>query len=196
MRLSQEKSDEALQALRTFPPPPVQDADDPQSHALLLLNTLPIQTRIARAKLLLECSAYPDALALLEGVLAADDANVEGWYLMGWAWWLLAQCKKDGDVTAAELGEDVQQLEWQDMARDARDCLETCQTVGHFSCRGMDALSPESRSCTLLKGARTYRCSNMSRNLLEHWIHLASSRLLRKRMKDGKRSVMVTRTEM
>jgi hypothetical protein len=66
VRLSQEKQDEALVALRTFPSPP--DASDAQSHAILLLNALPVQTRIARAKLLLECSAYPDALALLEGV--------------------------------------------------------------------------------------------------------------------------------
>lgn len=150
VRLSQEKPEEALLALRTFPLPPIQDSAeptaDPRSHALLLLNALPIQTRIARAKLLLECGAYPDALALLEGVLATDDGNIEGWYLMGWAWWLLAERKKDGDISAtAELGEDGQQLEWQDMARDARDCLETCQTVGHLSLDflaiGMDVLS-------------------------------------------------------
>ena len=137
VRLSQEKPDEALVALRTFPPPPAQDSaesTDLRSHALLLLDALPIQTRIARAKLLLECSAYPDALALLEGVLATDDTNIEGWYLMGWTWWLLAERKKDGDVSATpELGDDGQELGWQDMARDARDCLETCQTVGHFS---------------------------------------------------------------
>jgi len=135
VRLSQEKQDEALVALRTFPPPP-DDASDPQSHALLLLNALPVQTRIARAKLLLECGAYPDALALLEGVLAADDGHVEGWYLMGWAWWLLATRTRDGDITdtnagaaAAVLSEYGQPLAWQDMARDARDCLETCQTL-------------------------------------------------------------------
>lgn len=141
VRLSQEKPDEALVALRTFPAPPVQDRDDvsasdTRSHALHLLDALPIQTRIARAKLLLECSAYPDALSLLEGVLATDDANVEGWYLMGWTWWLLAERKKDGNVDAAVgLGEDEdgREMEWQDMARDARDCLETCQTVGGFS---------------------------------------------------------------
>lgn len=135
VRLSQEKPDEALLALRTFPPPPVQGAAatavDPRSHALLLLATLPIQTCIARAKLLLECGAYPDALSLLEGVLASDDANIEGWYLMGWAWWLSAERKKEGDVSATVgLGEDGGELEWQDIARDARDCLETCQTVG------------------------------------------------------------------
>ncbi|KAF8840186.1 hypothetical protein BDN67DRAFT_968893 [Paxillus ammoniavirescens] len=132
VRLSQEKSDEALLALRTFPSPPSLDdaATDPQAHALHLLSALPIQTRIARAKLLLECGAHADALSLLEGVLATDDANVEGWYLMGWAWWLLAERRKEGDPTVAiGLGEEGDQLEWQDMARDARDCLETCQML-------------------------------------------------------------------
>lgn len=138
VRLSQEKPDEALVALRTFPPPPVQDTAEataePQSYALLLLDALPIQTRIARTKLLLECGAYPDALTLLEGVLATDDTNIDAWYLMGWAWWLLAERKKEGGVSATvELGEEGQQLEWQDMARDARDCLETCQTVSHLA---------------------------------------------------------------
>ncbi|KAG6373495.1 TPR-like protein [Boletus reticuloceps] len=135
VRLSQEKPDEALLALRTFPSPPVQDDSDaatadPRSHAHLLLDALPIQTRIARAKLLLECGAYPDALSILEGVVATDDTIIEGWYLMGWTWWLLAERKKEDDV-AATVGpdEDGRELEWQDMARDARDCLETCQTL-------------------------------------------------------------------
>ncbi|KAG8212982.1 hypothetical protein J3R82DRAFT_11368 [Butyriboletus roseoflavus] len=132
VRLSQEKPDEALLALQTFPPPPTQDTaattPDPQSHTLLLLNALPIQTRIARAKLLLECDAYLDALSLLEGVLAADDENIKGWYLMGWAWWLLAERKKEGDVSTT-VGLDGHALEWQDMTRDARDCLEMCQTL-------------------------------------------------------------------
>jgi tetratricopeptide (TPR) repeat protein len=145
VRLSQEKSDEALRALRTFPPPPVQDDDDDaaaggaatvanaRSHALLLLEAFPIQTRVARAKLLLECDAYSDALSLLEGILATDDANIEGWYLMGWTWWLLAERTQKGDANAnVGLGSedaDGRPSEWQDMARDARDCLETCQTL-------------------------------------------------------------------
>ncbi|KAF8135097.1 hypothetical protein EV363DRAFT_1213131 [Boletus edulis] len=135
VRLSQEKPDEALLALRTFPSPPIQDDSDavtadPRSHAHLLLDALPIQTRIARAKLLLECGAYPDALSLLEGVVATDDTIIEGWYLMGWTWWLLAERKKeDGVAATVGLDEDGRELEWQDMARDARDCLETCQTL-------------------------------------------------------------------
>lgn len=38
------------------------------------------------------------------------------------------------DVAATVgLGEDGRELEWQDTARDAWNCLETCQTVGSFS---------------------------------------------------------------
>lgn len=129
VRLSQEKPEEALHALRTFPSPDL-TCTDPQIHKSILLNALPIPVRVARAKLLLECSAYSDALSLLEGVLATDDANVEGWYLMGWSWFLLAERRKEGDMTVVQgLGEDGEQLEWQDMARDSRDCLETCRML-------------------------------------------------------------------
>ncbi|KAI6039891.1 hypothetical protein EDC04DRAFT_2567850 [Pisolithus marmoratus] len=129
VRLSQEKPEEALRALRTFPPPDPTSTDS-QTHTSLLLNALSIPVRIARAKLLLECSAYSDALSLLEGVLAADDTNVEGWYLMGWSWWLLAERRKEGDMTVVHgLSEEGEQIEWQDMARDSRDCLETCRML-------------------------------------------------------------------
>ncbi|KAI6122259.1 hypothetical protein EDD16DRAFT_1782702 [Pisolithus croceorrhizus] len=117
VRLSQEKPEEALQALRTFSLPD-HTSTDLQTHKSILLNALPIPVRIARAKLLLECSAYSDALSLLEGVLATDDANVEG------------ERRKEGDMTVVQdLGEDGEQLEWQDMARDSRDCLETCRML-------------------------------------------------------------------
>ena len=132
VRLSQEKPDEAVQALRAFPLPD-DPATDPQAHIASLLNALPVPTRITRAKLLLECSVYSDALSVLEGVLATDDTNVEGWYLMGWAWWLVAERKKEGDTNATQgLGDDSENLEWQDMARDSRDCLETCRMVSIF----------------------------------------------------------------
>ncbi|KAL4074886.1 hypothetical protein V8B97DRAFT_1868111 [Scleroderma yunnanense] len=129
VRLSQEKPEEALQALRTFPSPDASTADS-RAHIASLLNALPIPIRIARAKLLLECSAYADALSLLEGVLATDDTNVEGWYLMGWSWWLVAERRKEGDTSVVQgIGEDGENLEWEDMARDSRDCLETCRML-------------------------------------------------------------------
>lgn len=133
VRLSQEKSDEAVQALRAFPLPD-DPAIDPQAHIASLLNALPVPTRIARAKLLLECSEYSNALSVLEGVLATDDTNVEGWYLMGWAWWLVAERRKEGDMSAIQGlgGDDCENLEWQDLARDSRDCLETCRMVSIF----------------------------------------------------------------
>jgi hypothetical protein len=49
-----------------------------------------------RAKLLLEYGTYLGALLLLEGVLTADDANIEGWCPLGWTWWLLAERKIRG----------------------------------------------------------------------------------------------------
>lgn len=133
VRLSQEKPDEALHALRTFPPPPLLDSQDSvgtetttaQEYRAGLLGVLAVPTRIARAKLLLECGAHADALALLEGVVATDDAQVEAWYLMGWAWWLRAERRREG----GEPVEGNDEGEWEDMARDARECLETCRMV-------------------------------------------------------------------
>jgi hypothetical protein len=89
-----------------------------------LVATLPLQARLVRAKLLLECGAHHDALEVLEGVLASDDTSVEGWYLMGWGWWLVAERRKEGGEVDGSEG-----FTWEDIARDSRDCLETCRTV-------------------------------------------------------------------
>lgn len=122
VRLSQEKPEEALAALRTFPP---SSPNTPPARNQALVATLPLPVRLVRGKLLLECGAYHDALEVLEGVLASDDTSVEGWYLIGWGWWLVAERRKEGgDVEGSE------GLVWEDIARDSRDCLETCQKVG------------------------------------------------------------------
>jgi len=121
VRLSQEKPEEALAALRTFPP---SLPDTPLARNQVLVATLPLPVRLVRAKLLLECSAYHDALDVLEGVLASDDTSVEGWYLMGWGWWLEAERRKEGGEIEGSDG-----LTWEDIARDSRDCLETCRTL-------------------------------------------------------------------
>ncbi|KAG2075360.1 hypothetical protein BDR04DRAFT_1133368, partial [Suillus decipiens] len=120
VRLSQEKTEEALAALLTFPPSP----DAPAARNQALVAALPLSVRLARAKLLLECGAYHDALDVLENVLASDDSSVEGWYLMGWGWWLVAERQKEGGEVEGSEG-----LTWEDIARDSRDCLETCQMV-------------------------------------------------------------------
>ncbi|KAG2369096.1 hypothetical protein BDR07DRAFT_850236 [Suillus spraguei] len=121
VRLSQEKTEEARAALLTFPP---SSPDAPPARNQALVAALPLSVRLARAKLLLECGAYHDALDVLENVLASDDSSVEGWYLMGWGWWLVAERQKEGGEVEGSEG-----LTWEDIARDSRDCLETCQML-------------------------------------------------------------------
>ena len=73
-------------------------------------------------KLFLELSLFTPALLVLQGIMASDDQEVEAWYLEGWCFFLMAE-------QAQENGGKLEDLTWQDLARDARDCLETCQTV-------------------------------------------------------------------
>ena len=54
--------------------------------------------------------------------MASDDQEVEGWYLEGWCFFLTAE-------QAKENGGRPDELTWEELARDARDCLETCQMV-------------------------------------------------------------------
>jgi hypothetical protein len=60
---------------------------DSRSDALLLLDA----HRAYKAALGVRCLPR---CALLKGMLATDDANIEGRYLIGWTWWLLAERKK------------------------------------------------------------------------------------------------------
>jgi hypothetical protein len=73
-------------------------------------------------KLFLELSLYTPALLVLHGVMASDDQEVEAWYLEGWCFFLMSE-------EAQESGGKLDELTWQELARDARDCLETCQVV-------------------------------------------------------------------
>jgi hypothetical protein len=59
---------------------------------------------------------------VLQGIMAADDEEVEAWYLEGWCFFLMAE-------QAREQGELLDGLTWEELARDSRDCLETCKTV-------------------------------------------------------------------
>ena len=58
--------------------------------------------------------------------MASDDQEVEAWYLEGWAFYLMAELAHDSPNGKLE-GED---LTWEELAKDARDCLETCRNVG------------------------------------------------------------------
>lgn len=73
-------------------------------------------------KLCLELSLYTPALLVLHGVMASDDQEVEAWYLEGWCFFLMSE-------QAQEHGGRLDELTWQELAKDARECLETCQVV-------------------------------------------------------------------
>ena len=115
VRLSQQRPDEAKQCLeqawtqwKDF------EADD---------NRLPpIPTRLALVKMFLELELFEPALLVLTGIMAFDDQEVEAWYLEGWCFFLMAE-------KAQENGGSLNELTWEQLAKDARDCLETCRMV-------------------------------------------------------------------
>jgi hypothetical protein len=82
----------------------------------------PIPTRLALVKLFLELSLFTPALLVIHGVMGADDQEVEAWYLEGWCFFLMSE-------QAKESGGTMEDLTWEELAKDARDCLETCQMV-------------------------------------------------------------------
>lgn len=82
----------------------------------------PIPSRLALVKLFLELSLFTPALLVLQGIMASDDQEVEAWYLEGWCFFMMSEQAQENDGK-------LEDLTWQELARDARDCLETCQTV-------------------------------------------------------------------
>jgi len=86
----------------------------------------PIPTRLALVKLFLELSLYTPALLVLHGIMSVDDQDVEAWYLEGWCFYMMAE-------QAQENGGTLDDLTWQELGKDARDCLETCQVVSLLS---------------------------------------------------------------
>ncbi|KAJ4477172.1 hypothetical protein J3R30DRAFT_3657685 [Lentinula aciculospora] len=82
----------------------------------------PIPARLGLVRLFLELSLYSPALLVIHGVMAADDEEVEAWYLVGWCYFLMAE-------QAKENGGTLDDLSWEELAKDARDRLETCQLL-------------------------------------------------------------------
>lgn len=82
----------------------------------------PIGSRLNLTKLFLELSLFTPALMVLQGIMASDDEEVEAWYLEGWCFFLMAEQTR-------EQGGKLDGLTWEELARDSRDCLETCKTV-------------------------------------------------------------------
>lgn len=58
--------------------------------------------------------------------MASDDQEVEAWYLEGWCFYLMAE-------QAKETGQKMEDLTWEELAKDSRDCLETCKAVGFLA---------------------------------------------------------------
>lgn len=85
-----------------------------------------IPVRLSLVKLFLELSLFNPALLTLQGIMASDDQEVEAWYLEGWAFYLMAELAHESPNGKLE-GEG---LTWEELAQDARDCLETCKNVG------------------------------------------------------------------
>ncbi|KAH9960847.1 hypothetical protein BC827DRAFT_1260642 [Russula dissimulans] len=102
VRMSQQRPDEAKAMLeKAWLSWKDLDADDPQLP--------PIASRLNLTKLFLELSLFTPALMVLQGIMASDDEEVEAWYL--------------------EAGGKLDELTWEELARDSRDCLETCKTL-------------------------------------------------------------------
>jgi len=87
-----------------------------------------IPVRLSLVKMFLELSLFKPALLTLQGIMGSDDQEVEAWYLEGWAFYLMAELANDSPNGKLE-GEG---LTWDELAKDARDCLETCRNVGLF----------------------------------------------------------------
>ena len=84
-----------------------------------------IPARLALVKLFIELSLYTPALLVLHGIMSSDDQEVEAWYLEGWCFHLMSE-------QAQENGGSIDGLTWQELAKDSRDCLETCQVVSYI----------------------------------------------------------------
>ncbi|GLB40381.1 putative tetratricopeptide repeat [Lyophyllum shimeji] len=115
VRMSQQRPDDAKDYLeKAWSAWKDLDLDDPKLP--------PIPMRLALVKLFLELSLYTPALLVLQGVMASDDQEVEAWYLEGWCFFMMSE-------QAQENGGTLDELTWQELAKDARDCLETCQAL-------------------------------------------------------------------
>ncbi len=116
VRISQQRLPEAKQlAESAFEI--IRDIQDGDEHLLP-----PITSRLGLARVLLELSAYPPALAILSEVLLTDDQDVEAWYLQGWCFVLISQAQQ----VPTELEDETTMDE---LRQDARNCLETCVQV-------------------------------------------------------------------
>ncbi|KAF6754513.1 hypothetical protein DFP72DRAFT_899288 [Ephemerocybe angulata] len=115
VRMSQQRPEEAKQCLeQAWSVWKDLDTDDPKLP--------PIPSRLILVKLFIELALYTPALLVLHGIMSTDDQDVEAWYLEGWCFYLMSE-------QAKEAGGTIDELTWEELAKDSRDCLETCQVL-------------------------------------------------------------------
>ncbi|TFK75231.1 TPR-like protein [Pluteus cervinus] len=115
VRMSQQRPDDARECLeKVWAVWKDLDPDDPKLP--------PIPVRLSLVKLFIELSLFNPALLVLHGVMSSDDQEVEAWYLEGWCFLLMSE-------KAQENGGRYEDLTWQELVQDSRDCLETCQVL-------------------------------------------------------------------
>src|ERR1700733_3997445 len=103
--MSQNRPDEAKEHL-SLAWSAWKDIEDPTDPRLP-----PLSTRLSLVKLFLELSSFTPALLVLHGIMASDDQEVEGWYLEGWCFFLMAEEAKESE--AGKLDE----LSWEELAK-------------------------------------------------------------------------------
>lgn len=117
----------------------------------------PIPVRLALVRLFLELSLYTPALLVLHGITSSDDQEVEAWYLEGWCFYLMAE-------QAQESGGTLDELTWQELGKDSRDCLETSQVVSYICSPLISLLTLFFHSSTEIKNTPMNRCWSTSRS--------------------------------
>ncbi|XP_006459532.1 hypothetical protein AGABI2DRAFT_201882 [Agaricus bisporus var. bisporus H97] len=116
VRMSQQRPDEAKQVLQqAWTKWKDLDLDDPELP--------PISSRLSLVKLFLELELYTPALLVLQGIMSTDDQEVEAWYLEGWCFFLMSESAKEAE------GGKLDDISWEELAKDSRDCLETCKVL-------------------------------------------------------------------
>ena len=82
----------------------------------------PNSTRLSLTRRFLELALFSPALVLLQGILAADEEEMDAWYLQGWCLYLMAQQVRG-------TGQKIEDLGWEELSQDARDSLDVYLTV-------------------------------------------------------------------
>ncbi|KAJ8521892.1 hypothetical protein ONZ45_g1439 [Pleurotus djamor] len=112
VRMSQQRPDDAKACIeKSWMAWKDLDPDDPRIP--------PLPSRLSTVRLFLELALFTPALLVLKDIMETDDQDVEAWYLEGWCFYLMGE-------QAKEHGGSFDEMTWAELAKDARDCLDTC----------------------------------------------------------------------